>query len=318
MTVQNQLTTNNSVENMVLQISRNSPTLNDLTQEQLEQVARLVITQNLTNELNMKSKLVGINYKVERDIFLLQVSKTGSEYTQSSYFKSLKLLERYTKKNGFNILEMNPKRIDDFIYTLSGSSNTKNLVISGISSFYSFMERRHSVIKNPVRGTKSRPTKKPVKDIEIPTDIELFTILNTLPEIERLAVLIMSLRGLRVGSLKNLKIWGNKYTSVSKGKTIHGEFPIEVLTNIKITDVNNRTPFYYISTNALKLKIYRHTLKLYKEGKINSPYSCHDFRHYFSVSEYMKDKDIYRLSKLLDHTNISITEGYLRSLKVEI
>jgi len=318
MTVQNQLTVNNKVESMILQLSKNSPTLNDLTQEQLEQVARIVITQNLTNELNLKSKLVGINYKVERDIFLLQVSRTGSEYTQSSYFKSLKLLEKYTKKNGFNIFEINPKQIDDFIYTLTGSPNTKNLIISSISSFYSFLERRHSVIKNPIRGTKSRPVKKPVKEIEVPTDTELFTILESLPEMERLAVSIMSYRGLRVGSLNKLKIWGTKYSSFSKGKNIHGEFPVEVIVNIKGSDLSNKSPFETMTTNSLKLRIYRHTLKLYKEGKIQAPYSCHDFRHYFSVSEYMKDKDIYRVSKLLDHTNISITESYLRSLKIEI
>ena len=314
MTKYNQLTTNNTVENMAKLISDNSPTLNDLSQEQLEQVARFVVTQNLTNELNLKSRLVNINYRMERDIFLLQVSRTGSEYTQSSYYKSLKILEKYTKKNNFNLLQLTPGQLDDFVYSLSGSPNTKNLIISGISSFYSFMERRYSVIKNPVRGTKSRPVKKPVRDLEIPTDIELFTILNTLPEMEKLAVSIMCYRGLRIGSLNKMKIWGNKYQSVSKGKSIYGELPIEVICNIK----GNRTPFENYSTNSLKLRIYRHTTKLYNEGKISSPFSCHDFRHYFSVTEYMKDKDIYRLSKLLDHSNISVTESYLRSLKIEV
>jgi site-specific recombinase XerD len=298
---------------MIMEISRNSPTLNDLTQEQLEQIARIVVTQNLTNELSIKSKLVNINYRMERDIFLLQVSKTGSDSTRYSYFRSLKLLEKYTKKNDLNIFEITPKQIDDFIYSLSGSSNTKNLIISGISSFYSYMERRYSVIKNPVRGTKSRPVKKPVKEIEIPDEMELFTILNSLPELERTVVYIMSYRGLRIGSLKNMKIWGNRYKSVSKGKNIQGEFPVEVITNI-----NNKINFENMTTNSLKLRIYRQTMKLYKEGKIRSPYSCHDFRHYFSVTEYEKDKDIYRLSKLLDHSNISITEGYLRSLNIEV
>jgi site-specific recombinase XerD len=320
MKMTNLISTNQSkkVEDMVLQISQNSPTLNDLTQEQLEQVARIVITQNLTNELNLKSKLVNINYKMERDIFLLQVSRTGSVSTQSSYFKSLKLLEKYTKKNGLNILQLTPGQVDDFFYTLDGSPNTKNLIISGISSFYSYMERRHSVIKNPVRGTKSRPVKKPVRELEIPDEMEVFTILNELPELEKMMVYIMSYRGLRVGSLNKLKVWGNKYQSYSKGKMIHGEFPVEVITNIKCSDIYQRSPFEGYSTNSLKLRLYRQTMKLYKEGKIRSPYSSHDFRHYFSVTEYQKDKDIYRLSKLLDHSNISITEGYLRSLRVDI
>ena len=314
----NQLTTNNKVEKMIFNISHNSPELKDLTEEQLEQLSRIVITQNLTNELSNLSKIDKINYKMERDIFLLQVSRSGSEHTQSSYYKSLRELEKYTKKNNINILLLTPGQVDDWIYSLKGSPNSKNLVIAGVSSFFTYMERRYSVIKNPIRGTRARPVKKPVKEIEVPSEIELMTILNSLPELEKLAVYIMSYRGLRVGSLKNLKVWGNKYQSYSKGKSIYGEFPIEVIVNIKNSDMFNKTPFNTITTNALKLRIYRQTLKLYKEGKIMSPYSCHDFRHYFSVTEYEKDKDIYRLSKLLDHTNISITEGYLRSLKVNI
>ena len=46
---------------------------------------------------------------------------------------------------------------------------------------------------------------------EIPTEIELFTILNELPELEKMAVYIMTYRGLRVGALNKLKVWGNKY-----------------------------------------------------------------------------------------------------------
>jgi len=318
MTTGNQLTTNEKVEKMIYNISHNSPELKDLTEEQLELLSKIVITQNLTNELSNLSKINQIDYKMERDIFLLQVSRTGSEYTQSSYYKSLQKLERYTKKNNINILLLTPGQVDDWIYTLTGSSNSKNLVIAGVSSFYSYLERRYSVIKNPVRGTRSRPVKKPVREIEIPTDMELMTILNSLPELERLAVYIMSYRGLRVGSLKKLKIWGNKYQSYSKGKTIYGEFPVEVITNIKSSELFTKNPFENLTTNSLKLRIYRQTLKLYKDGKISSPYSCHDFRHYFSVTEYNKNKDIYRLSKLLDHTNISITEGYLRSLKIII
>jgi site-specific recombinase XerD len=248
----------------------------------------------------------------------MQVSKSGSEYTQSSYFKAIKELERYTKKNNINILQLTPGQADDFIYSLEGSPNSKNLIIAGVSSFYSYLERRYSVIKNPIRGTKARPEKKAVKEIEVPNETELFTILNELPELEKMAVYIMAFRGLRVGALKELKIWGNKYQSHSKGKDIFGEFPIEVITNIKGSDLFNKTPFQSLTTNALKLRIYRQTSKLHNAGKIQSAYSAHDFRHYFAVSEYQKDKDIYKLSKLLDHTNIAITETYLRSLKIAI
>jgi hypothetical protein len=89
---------NEIVETMALKIATESPELKDLTTEQLEQIAKIVITQNLTNELNTKSKIANIDYKKEKTIFLMQASKTGSEYTQSSYLKSLIILEKYTNK----------------------------------------------------------------------------------------------------------------------------------------------------------------------------------------------------------------------------
>jgi site-specific recombinase XerD len=304
------------VESMALKIANESPELNDLTTEQLEQIAKIVITQNLTNELNIKAKLANIDYKKEKDLFIMIASKTGSEYTQSSYLKSLMVLETYCNKNGINILIMTPGQADEFIHSLDGSPNSIRLITAGISAFYSYLERHYSVIKNPIRGTKARPGVKAVKEIEIPTDIELFTILNELPELEKMAVYIMAYRGLRVGALNKLKVWGSRYQSYSKGKNIYGEFPVEVIANIKQSELNNKTPFENMSTNAIKLRIYRQTLRLHREGKINAAYSAHDFRHYFAVSEYQKDKDIYKLSKLLDHAGISVTENYLRSLKI--
>jgi integrase len=228
------------------------------------------------------------------------------------------ILEKYTRKNDINILLITPGQIDDFIHSLKGSPNTIRLTVAGISSFFSYLERRYSVIQNPIRGTKARPGVRTVKEIEIPTDIEMFTILNELPELEKMAVYIMAYRGLRVGALNKLKVWGNSYKSYSKGKDIFGEFPIEVITNIKYSDFNHQTPFENISTEALKMRIIRACKKLYDEGKIRAVYSAHDFRHYFATTEYQKDKDIYRVSKLLDHSNISITETYLRSLKIAV
>jgi site-specific recombinase XerD len=306
------------VELMASKIANEAPELKDLTIEQLEQIAKIVITQNLTNELNTKAKIANIDYRKEKELFLMMASKTGSEYTQNAYLKSILKLEKYCNKNDINILIMTPGQADDFIYTLKGSPNSIRLTVAGISAFFSYLERRFSVIKNPIRGTKARPGVRTVKEVEIPDDIELFTILNELPELEKMAVYIMAYRGLRVGALNKLKVWGTNYKSYSKGKEIYGEFPIEVIANIKTSDLNTKSPFENMTTNAIKLRIYRQTMKLQREGKIKSAYSAHDFRHYFAVTEYMKDKDIYKLSKLLDHTNISITESYLKSLKIAV
>ena len=315
-----QLTVNrrNAVENMALRLATESPELKDLNNEQLEQIAKIVITNRLTEELDRKAKVADINFKVERDLFLMMTSKTGSEHTKGCYRNAIDLLEKFCKKNDINLFLMTYAQADDFIYSLTGSPNSKRLTVAAISSFFSYLERRYSVIKNPIRGTKARPTSKPVREVEIPDEMEVITIINSIPEIERMAVYVMAYRGLRVGALNRLKIWGSHYKTVSKGKNIQGEFPAEVLCNIKTSAADSFNPFVGFSTNALKLRIYRATMKLQKQGMIRAAYSAHDFRHYFAVSEYQKDKDIYKLSKLLDHSNIAITETYLKALKYNV
>jgi site-specific recombinase XerD len=308
----------NNVEIMALKIATGSPELKDLNSRQLENIARIVITQRLSEELKLKADIAGTDYAMEKEIFLLQSGHSGSEYTNMAYRKGLGLLEKYCSRHNLNILLLNYAQADDFIYSLKGAANSKRLTIAAVSAFYSYMERRNSSIRNPIRGTKARPVSRTVREIEIPDDEDMAMILDFLPEQERLAVYIMAYRGLRVGALNKLKIWGTHYQSSSKGKDISGEFPFGILASIRKSEYFNKLPFSNLSTNAIKLRVYRQTQKLHKEGKIKASYSAHDFRHYYAVTEYGKDKDIYKLSRLLDHTNIATTQAYLRSLKVEI
>ena len=54
--------------------------------------------------------------------------------------------------------------------------------------------------------------------------------------------------------------------------------------------------------------------KAYKAGKIRFPFSPHKLRHFYAVNEYRKTGDIRRVSKLLGHSGIAITERYLRGI----
>jgi integrase len=60
--------------------------------------------------------------------------------------------------------------------------------------------------------------------------------------------------------------------------------------------------------------IRKRTPKLAEAGTISAAYSAHDFRHLYAVTEYRKDLDIYRVSKLLGHASTQVTEDYLRGL----
>ena len=75
-----------------------------------------------------------------------------------------------------------------------------------------------------------------------------------------------------------------------------------------------RGPYAGQKTNTLERQIARAIAALHKAGKVQAAYSAHDLRHFYAVTEYKADKDIHRVSKLLGHASIQVTENYLRSL----
>jgi len=311
----NQIT---DVDFIIEKIAHDSPQLKDLNKAQLETIAKIVITQRLTKEMDDKANIADIDINTEINLFIKQAGRTASLSTKAVYREAIAILTRWARKNKINILLMTYAQADDFIYSLSGAPKSIRLKVAAISSFYSFLERRHSIVKNPIRGTKARPQDKTVKEIEIPNDNEMTVIIDSLPDYEKLAVYIMAYRGLRVGALNRLKVWGNGYQTVSKGKEIYGDFSDDIMKMLKNSPLNNKTPFGICSTGTLKVRIIRATQKLCNAGIINAPYSAHDFRHYFAINNYKQDKDIYKLSKMLDHSNIAITQTYLKSLKISV
>jgi len=310
-----------NVHDMAQRIAMEAPTLAHLNNEQLEQIAQIVMTQRLTAELHNAVNLAGIDYSAERETFLNNAGRTGSKHTRRSYSKALERLETYASRAHITPLELTPARADDFIYSIKGTAaaNSIRRDIAACSSFFTWLERRHEGIKNPFRGTKARPVSNTEKVLTIPkTTAEVKKIIAALPENEAAAVSVMAFRGLRIGALPGLDITGERFKTTSKGKTITGTLPQNVLSAIKAADFpDKRRPFSNDTPEALARRIEYHIDKLHKAGKIATAYSCHDFRHFYAITEYKKDHDIKRLQSLLFHAGIQITEKYLRSLNIK-
>jgi integrase len=141
----------------------------------------------------------------------------------------------------------------------------------------------------------------------------------------------MTTRGLRAGALPSLEFKGGKYHGRSKGKPLTENdtagitLPPEALGAIRAANLDIKKPFAWKTkhrtgntANAIEGRINYYIGKLYHAGKIGASYSCHDFRHLFAIQEYKKNKDIFRLSKLLNHAGIQITQIYLKSLGLEL
>ena len=317
------LTTNldlKTIEKNILE----TPALKDLSPEQLSEIAKIVIVQKYTKEMSRDVELMKFDYHSLKNSFLENIST--SKNTKLAYQNALCIFEEFIAENKIgNILDINNSIADDFIYSLRNaglSASTVRQYTGAISSFFSFTERKSDgIIKNSFRGTKARPKAKNnnagkfynicINDKtlnDVAADIE--TILSHI-------ILVMKCCGLRVGAFNaNFQIKGNKFTCITKGNEFTGTLPDNCLKAIRNAGFKHTDVFADWTDTQLKNLFKYHTNNLYKNGCIHYAYSCHDLRHFFAITEYKKDCDIYRVSKALGHSSIAITEKYLKGLKV--
>ncbi|WP_028330482.1 tyrosine-type recombinase/integrase [Brachyspira alvinipulli] len=302
-----------------------------------EQAAILVKQANYLNILDyMKEEqlIKQIDYETEKENFFKQCSKTKSNHTKRQYKNGLNKLEEYCKMNNKNILFIKAREADDFI-TEVNSSELSNLsvraLVSSCSSFFSFLERRYPFMKNPFRGTKTRPPVKNKKRLEVPTKKEIELIIKDISDpLIKVAIIFIMECGVRVGALPKLEIRNNptgersfKYYSYSKGKEISWKVTdkvIKLLAKARRAKQNNlsfNNPFKNKSSEVIRNIFYRSSKRLYEKGKIKAAYSIHDIRHYFAVTLYKQTKDIELIRQALNHSSIAITGIYLKSLEVE-
>ena len=294
---------------------------NIITEEQAELLIKQANYLNILDYMKEEQLIKQIDYETEKENFFKQCSKTKSNHTKRQYKNGLNKLEEYCRINNKNILFIKAREADDFI-TEVNSSELSNLsiraLVSSCSSFFSFLERRYPFIKNPFRGTKTRPPVKNKKRLEVPTKKEIELIIKDISDpLIKMAVIFIMECGVRVGALPKLEIKNNKYYSYSKGKEISWKVTDKVIKELKKNNLTFNAPFKNKSSEVIRNIFYRSSKRLYVQGKIKASYSIHDIRHYFAVKLYKQTKDIELIRQALNHSSIAITGLYLRSLEVE-
>jgi integrase len=308
---QEETTIVNEVVNLLV---ADTPSLDSLGRDELRTVAKAFVFDSLKEDLKRRVELGKIDYAAKRSLFLARYAKR-SKKTEAIYRTALDLLDTWAGRAGVNVLDMKASHADAFIDSLEGSSSTVRLRVSGVSSFFTFLEREtDGRVRNPFRGTKARPIKR-TKAPEVPSIEELGTIMENLSPPIQAAVVAMMEHGFRVGALRSLTIRAGRYTGESKGKDISGPISPKVLEAIKAAELDTRKPWADLAEEAVRNAFKYVTAKLYNAGKIKAQYSVHDIRHYFAIREYLKNKDIYRLKTLLGHASIQVTENYLRGIE---
>ena len=294
---------------------------NIISQEQAELLYKQANYLNILDYMKEEQLIKQIDYETEKENFFKQCSKTKSNHTKRQYRNGLNKLEEYCKMNNKNILFIKAREADDFI-TEVNSSELSNLsvraLVSSCSSFFSFLERRYPFMKNPFRGTKTRPPVKNKKRLEVPSKKEIELIIKDISDpLIKVAIIFIMECGVRVGALPKLEIRNNKYYSYSKGKEISWKVTDKVIKLLKQNNLSFNNPFKNKSSEVIRNIFYRSSKRLYNQGKIKASYSIHDIRHYFAVTLYKQTKDIELIRQALNHSSIAITGIYLKSLEVE-
>lgn len=311
-------------------LAKDVPALHELTKEQLEQIAQYVLFNSYADSMKKDIEVITVNYQIEKQNFIAQ---RKSEHTKKGYLYAFKEFESYMAKQGIdNPLKCTPEKADGFILDMKAQGKASATIrrnIAAISSFFKMITRYHPSMRNPftgIAGTGLLPKKENVKRIEseIPTGNlkifkeEILTIINNEPCNElKVMLYFMAFRGLRAGAFQNMNIESGKFYTTSKGKRISGELPEICIKELEKAGLKKTAPFADWNTPKISSMLQYHVSKLYNAKKIRYKYSPHDLRHFYALTEYAKNKDIYQLKELLNHSSIATTEIYLHGLNVD-
>ncbi len=271
------------------------------------------------DDLRQRVDLAGVDYQAERATFVERSSRTGSTHTKDAYRRALERLETWCAMKHTNPLAMSPAEADDWIEALKAqgrSSASVSLDVAAASAFWTWIERRHEQLHghNPFRGTRARPSRKPARKLEAPSQAEIELLIAEADAELSAAIVCMARAGLRVGALPSLAINGTQWTATTKGKVQSGTMPGEARKAITKAKLPLRAPFEGRTPGALKERFRYLVKRLHEDGRLQARYSVHDLRHAYATQLYQATKDIYAVKQALGHANVGVTETYLRSL----
>lgn len=212
-------TDQNSVNELIRRLVDASPSLGNLTADDLATVAKAVVFDEFKDELKHRLDVARIDLAAKQELFL---SRYKSAQTRQAYRAALQTLDSWAERAGVMLLDLKPRHADAYIASCTGSPSSIRLRIAAASSFFTFLDREtEGRVRNPFLGTRLRPTRASATP-KVPSDTDVATILGAVKGDLKAACIVVLEHGFRVGALPTLQIWGGRYQGESKGKSIEG------------------------------------------------------------------------------------------------
>lgn len=280
--------------------------------------------------------------------FLLELDIRGaSKETIRSYTNSLKIFKEYMcdNTNLDDIKAVHIKEFAKFNKDRGLKHKTQNGYISSIRALYTYLVEEGIVDKN-LGYTVKLINAKDKKEIEIFTKNEIKKLIEYKRTFNEKVSLFLVVRDnliinflLEIGC-RNHELTNLKYEDIQEGyiffKVTKNSKPRVVPISKKLKKImfryermkeehfrknkseGNMEDYYFLSRSGNKLhtaNVGQVVKRACNELDISSHKAYpHNFRHTFAVNMIKNTKDVYLVSKLLGHCNVSITEDYLKGL----
>lgn len=262
-------------------------------------------------------------------------SKGLSKSTLQVYQTNIKYLMNYLDSKKIKLKDVKTNIINDYkeytILTTERNNTSINTHLRHLKIFFNWTEENGYTDKIVIKYLKVQQKAK-----EIYSDEEIKILLRkpkiddcTYTELRTWTMInLLVSTGIRRTSLLNIKlediIWNKQLIKLShtKNKQVHfvniNKQLIKVLKEWLKYRIGE-SDYLFTGQTGKKLSEYTvsSTIADYCKSREVSVTSCHAFRHYFSQKLVSSGIDIFTISKLLGHSNITITQNYLKSLNME-
>ncbi len=269
--------------------------------------------------------------KIDEYITYITLTKKLSDNTIESYYNSLKLFNRFIKKD---LATVDRKNIENYIAYLNNTHSTSSInhEITVLNEFYKFIKRKDYIDKNPMEYFSSRKSpKKLPKYLTIEEIDKLLSInLNSKFDYRNKAMFeLMYATGCRVSEILSLEVGDIDFYNCKvliKGKGSkerilpisdialkYLKIYIEKYRNLLFPKNKKINNYLFLNNHGNHLSRIAF-LKIIKKEALNKgikkEVSPHILRHSFATHMIENGADIRSVQLLLGHENITTTEIY--------
>lgn len=268
---------------------------------------------------------------VKEYLSYLQVEKGLSKNSYESYQRDLDKLNKWTEKNGLDIVGLSRQDLREFLIDLAVeklSPTSVNRLISAMRGFYKFLQFDKHIIKNPAEDLQSQQTTSYLPNFLNQEEIEkLLLVPDVSGEIglrDRAILETMYACGLRVSEVCSLKISdvdldagiltctgkGSKTRKVPMGKSAVEWLKSYLAIRRKKEDIENQLIFVSMYGKPMSRQDVFSLVKEYGTKIGRDDISPHTLRHSFATHLVQNSADIRSVQQMLGHSDISTTQVY--------